>query len=131
MVEKKRTTASPLMAGFLCKCPSCGQGRLFERFLKVTPVCGVCGQDFTEADTGDGPAVFVIFIVGFIVTFAALVVEVKYMPPYWLHAVLWLPLMVGLSLGLLQPLKGFMLALQFHHGAQEARVADDDNDDRD
>lgn len=126
MSEKQSIGFSPLWAGFLCKCPNCARGRLFDRFLKVTPGCAACGYDFSAEDSGDGPAVFVVLIVGFVVTFAALLVEVKYAPPYWLHAVLWLPLMLGLSLGLLQPFKGLLLAIQFCHGAAEARVVEED-----
>lgn len=128
MTEKKSAATSPLLTGFLCKCPKCAEGRIFERFLKVAQNCGSCGYDLSKAEPGDGPAVFVIFIVGLVVTFAALVVEVKYMPSYWLHAALWLPLMLGLSLGLLQPFKGLLLALHFQHDAEEARVERDDHD---
>ncbi len=130
MTDKKNAGFSPLWVGFLCKCPNCAKGRLFGRFLKVVPNCAVCGFDFSESDTGDGPAVFIVLIVGFVVTFAALLVEVKYTPPYWLHAVLWLPLMLGLSIGLLQPFKGLLLAIQFHHGAAEARIKDDESGPR-
>lgn len=126
MADNKSTEISPLLAGFLCKCPNCANGRLFDRFLKVASSCSSCGYDLSKEDSGDGPAVFVILIVGFVVTFAALLVEVKYTPPYWLHALLWIPLMLGLSLGLLQPLKGLLLAIQFHHGAAEAKIEDDD-----
>lgn len=129
MTDKESAGFSPLWAGFLCKCPNCCKGRLFDRFLKVAANCKACGYDLSKDDSGDGPAVFVILIVGFLVTFAALLVEVKYTPPYWLHAVLWLPLLLGLSLGLLQPFKGLLLAIQFHHGAEEARVVDDDVDE--
>ncbi|MCH8861944.1 MAG: DUF983 domain-containing protein [Proteobacteria bacterium] len=126
MTDKKNAGFSPLWAGFLCKCPNCAKGRLFGRFLKVAPSCAACGFDFPESDAGDGPAVFIVLIVGFVVTFAALLVEVKYAPPYWLHAVLWLPLTLGLSIGLLQPFKGLLLAIQFHHGAAEARIEDNE-----
>jgi uncharacterized protein (DUF983 family) len=124
MTDNESTRMSPLLAGFMCKCPNCANGRLFDRFLKVAPSCNACGYDLSQEDSGDGPAVFVILIVGFVVTFAALLVEVKYTPPYWLHAVLWLPLVLGLSFGLLQPVKGLLLAIQFHHGAAEARIDD-------
>jgi uncharacterized protein (DUF983 family) len=73
------------------------------------------------ADAGDGPAVFVIFITGFIVVFAALAVEFSYQPPYWLHAVMWLPLILITTLLPLRLLKGVLIALQYHHRATEAR----------
>ncbi len=68
----------------------------------------MCGLDSAFIDTGDGPAVFVILLAGFVVVFAALIVEVAYRPPYWLHAALWLPLaiLVSVTLGPLRPIKG-------------------------
>jgi uncharacterized protein (DUF983 family) len=79
--------------------------------------------DLSFADTADGPAVFVMFIVGFTVVGAALAVEILFQPPYWLHLALWLPLTLLLALGLLRPLKGVLLAQQYRHNAQEGRLA--------
>ncbi|MBC6983490.1 DUF983 domain-containing protein [Caulobacter sp. 17J80-11] len=115
---------NPFLAGIAGRCPNCGQGRLFSGFLKVADRCAVCGFDLKTADTGDGPAVFVILIAGFLVAFAALAVEIAYQPPIWLHLVLWLPLALVVCLGLLRPLKGVMVALQFHHRASEVRNDD-------
>lgn len=112
-----------LRAALLCRCPRCGRGRLFAGFLEPAPACEACGLDYRFVDSGDGPAVFVILIVGFVVVGAALVTEVKYQPPYWVHAVLWLPLILGLSLGLLRPLKALMIGLQYRHKAREGRLA--------
>jgi uncharacterized protein (DUF983 family) len=81
--------------------------------------CSFCGLDYAQADTGDGPAVFIILIVGAIVVFSALVVELVVTPPYWVHALLWPPLVLGLSLGLLRPAKALMMALQYRHQASE------------
>ena len=78
--------------------------------------------DFSFADSGDGPAVFVILIAGFLVVFAAMFVEILWRPPYWLHAALWLPLILIATLGLLRPAKGLMVALQYHHKAEEGRL---------
>jgi uncharacterized protein (DUF983 family) len=75
---------SPIATGLRCKCPRCGEGKLFAGFLTPAPKCERCGLDYSFTDAGDGPAVFVILIAGFIVVAAALVVEVKYQPPYWL-----------------------------------------------
>ena len=77
-----------------CRCPRCGKGKLFDGFLTLAPRCEACGLDYSFVDAGDGPAVFVMFIAGFIVVGSALVVEVMYEPPYWVHAVLWLPLIL-------------------------------------
>lgn len=85
-------TPPPYIAGLLCRCPRCGKGKLFEGFLTLKSKCDVCVLDFSFADAGDGPAIFVIMIAGAIVVGAALVTVVKYQPPYWVHAVLWIPL---------------------------------------
>src|SRR5215469_4329776 len=76
---------SPVVAGLLGRCPRCGKGRLFQGFLALRPRCEACGLDFSFVDSADGPAVFVIFISGFIVAGSALVVEILYAPPYWVH----------------------------------------------
>lgn len=112
---------NPLLAGLAGRCPNCGEGHLFEGFLKVAPTCEACGCDFSKADSGDGPAVFVILIAGFVVAFAALFTEFSFHPPVWVHLILWLPATVFLSLGLMRPLKGVMLAAQFMNKASEAR----------
>jgi len=88
----------------------------------LRPRCEHCSLDFDFADAGDGPAVFVILIGGFIVVFSAMVVEFVYQPPYWVHAALWLPLVLLLTLGPLRPIKGLLIALQYHHRAQEGRL---------
>jgi uncharacterized protein (DUF983 family) len=106
------------------RCPRCGEGRLFKGFLDVAPRCTACGLDFSFADAGDGPAVFIMMIVGFIVVGLALFVEFTFSPPYWVHAILWIPLVIGLSLGLLRPLKGFLIAQQYRHRAEQGRVAE-------
>jgi uncharacterized protein (DUF983 family) len=113
---------NPFVAGLACRCPACGRGPLFAGFLKVHDRCEACGFDLKAADSGDGPAVFIILIAGFLVAFAALFVEVAYRPPIWLHMVVWLPLAAALCLGLLRPFKGVMIALQFHNNASEHRA---------
>ena len=115
---------NPVLAGLRCRCPNCGRGPLFSGYLKVAETCRVCGFDLKAAESGDGPAVFIILIVGFLVGFAALFTEIAYSPPIWLHLVLWLPLALILCLALLRPFKGVMVALQFHHRAAEVRNDD-------
>ncbi len=88
----------------------------------MRPRCEVCGLDYSFADSGDGPAVFIMFFAGLIVVAAALVTEAVYHPPYWVHAVLWLPLILILTLGPLRPMKGLMIALQYYHKAEEHRA---------
>jgi uncharacterized protein (DUF983 family) len=101
------------------------KGKLFRGFLTVRPRCEACGLDYGFADSGDGPAVFIILIAGFIVVGAALIVEALYHPPYWVHAVLWIPLIAVVTLGPLRPMKGLMIALQYHHKAEESRFGGD------
>jgi uncharacterized protein (DUF983 family) len=115
------TLSGSMLAGLSCACPRCGQGKLFQGYLTLRPRCERCGLDYSFADAGDGPAVFIMFLAGFIVVGAALVTEVIYRPPYWVHAVLWLPLILIVTLGPLRPMKGLMIALQYYHKAAEGR----------
>lgn len=114
----------PVPAAMRGRCPRCGNGALFKGFLDTAPACKSCGLDYTFIDSGDGPAVFIILIVGFIIVGLALYVEVAYQPPLWLHAILWLPLTLILCIGMLRPLKGLMIGLQYKHKAEEARLQD-------
>jgi uncharacterized protein (DUF983 family) len=111
----------PIRTGLACRCPRCGKGKLFQGFLTLAPRCEACGLDYAFADSGDGPAVFVIFFAGFIVVGCALITEVLYEPPFWLHALLWGPLILATTLLPLRPMKGLMVALQYHHRAAEGR----------
>jgi uncharacterized protein (DUF983 family) len=113
---------SPYLAGLRCRCPRCGQGRLFSGYVDLVKRCDVCGLDYRFADAGDGPAVFVILIAGFLVVGLAVVVEFVWRPPYWVHALLWTPAVLFVTLGMLRPLKGVLVALQFHHKAAEGRL---------
>lgn len=108
---------SPFQAGIKGRCPSCGQGRMFSGYLTLRERCEACGLDYAFADAGDGAAWFVMLIVGFVVVGGALILEIKAQPPMWLHAAIWGPLTIALVLGLLRPLKGILLALQFKHKA--------------
>ena len=112
---------SVLSTGLACRCPRCGRGRLFRGFLSVVPSCESCGLDLTGADSADGPAVFIILIVGALVVPLALVTEVWFSPPVWVHMMLWGPLILIASLGLLRPAKALLIALQYKHRAGEAR----------
>ena len=114
--------SSPIITGLKGCCPRCGKGRLFSGFLTLQPRCETCGLDFAFADSGDGPAFFVMSIVGIVVVALALWVEFAYEPPIWLHLVLWSVLALVLSLVLVRPAKGLMVALQFHHKAEEGRL---------
>src|SRR6516165_3995347 len=120
--------------GLSGRCPSCGSGKMFRAFLKVADRCTACGEALHHHRADDAPAYFVILIVGHVVVPLALIVEVAYAPPYWLHAVLWLPLTAGLAIGLLSPVKGAIVGWQwanYMHGFDpnadvHANVADAD-----
>jgi uncharacterized protein (DUF983 family) len=101
--------------GLCGQCPNCRRGKLFRAFLKVADRCTACGEDLHHHRADDAPAYFVILIVGHVVVPLALFTEVAYAPPYWLHAVLWLPLTIGLAVGLLQPIKGAIVGWQWAH----------------
>lgn len=118
---------SSLAVGLKSCCPRCGRGRLFTGFLTVAPSCNACGLDYSFAEAGDGPAVFIMMIAGFVIAGLALFVEVKYQPSYWVHAALWGPLTLIMTLGLLRPLKAWLIAQQYKHKAREHRTTDDGN----
>jgi uncharacterized protein (DUF983 family) len=109
-------------SGLLCRCPRCGTGKLYAEYLKFAERCTVCDLSYRFADSGDGPAVFVMLIAGAFIVAGALFVEANFSPPYWVHAVLWLPLTVGLCLGLLPPFKATLFALQYLNQAGEGRM---------
>ena len=123
-------TASPLSAGLRGRCPRCGEGRLFDGFLAVRDTCEVCDLDYGFADAGDGPAVFISFFAGFIAVGAALWLELAYQPPYWVHALVSLPIILVTCLVPLRPLKGWLIARQYQMDATEVRNDDVRRGDR-
>jgi uncharacterized protein (DUF983 family) len=120
----KTTVLQSALRGLACRCPRCGRGKLFSGFLTLAPRCAACGLDYTVIDTGEGPAIFILMLAGAIVVTCALIVEVKYQPPFWLHAVLWLPLILATTLLPLRSMKALLIALQFHHKAAPGRLID-------
>jgi uncharacterized protein (DUF983 family) len=106
---------SPIRAALGCRCPRCGQGRVFAGLLSVRGACEVCGLDLSGQDAGDGPAVFVILFLGLIVVALAALVEVKFSPPIWIHLVLWTPFIIVGAIAMLRPLKAGLIALQYRH----------------
>ena len=113
---------SPVSVGLRCACPRCGEGRLYDGVLTPAKRCMACGLDYAFIDSGDGPAVFVILILGFLIAVLALMVETAFEPPLWLHAILWIPLIIVLSLWALRVTKAMMIALQFQTKAQEGKL---------
>lgn len=120
----QHATPSLLKIALLGRCPQCGEGKLFNGFLEVDKRCSECDLDLGFADSGDGPAVFVMLIVGFLTVASALWVELSFKPPLWVHAVIWLPVILGLSLALLRPFKSLLIALQFRNKARPGRLFD-------
>jgi len=115
-------TDAPILNGVLARCPRCGRAPLFVRFLRVRSACEACGLSFDFVDAGDGPAVFVSFLAGFIVCGGAVWLELAYQPPYWVHAIVWVPLAVLIPLAMLRPFKGLLIGLQYRNSAREGRL---------
>jgi uncharacterized protein (DUF983 family) len=119
---EKRDVWPAMKRGFRCRCPRCGEGKLFRAFLKVDNNCSACGLDFTPHRADDLPAYLVIVIVGHLVVPMALMIETEYSPPVWLQLAIYLPITLMLSLLLLQPVKGAVVGLQWAlrmHGFDE------------
>ncbi|GGD79514.1 MULTISPECIES: DUF983 domain-containing protein [Rhizobium] len=114
----------PVKTGIKGCCPRCGEGKLFDGLLALKPRCAACGLDYSFADSGDGPAVFVILIVGFIIIGMVLWLQVNYGPPIWVHIMLFGPLTIILSLMTLRWFKGILIAMQYRHNAREGRLSD-------
>ena len=100
------------------------QGQTVCRLPRPAAGCESCGLDYAFIDSGDGPAIFIIMIAGAIVVGSALIVEIKYQPPFWLHAALWLPLILATTLLPMRSMKSLLIALQYHHKAAEGRLID-------
>ena len=126
MLQEAPPPPSPIPTGLAGRCPRCGKGKLFAGFLALRPRCAQCGLDYSFADSADAPAFFVMFISGFLVAGSALAVEILYAPPYWVHALLWGPLILITALLPLRPIKGLLIALQYHHQAEEGRLSGGD-----
>ena len=121
-LKEKRDVWQALKRGFRGRCPRCGEGKLFRAFLKVDNNCSVCGLDFTPHRADDLPAYLVIVIVGHIVVPLALMIETNYSPPVALQLAVYLPITFFASLGLLQPVKGAVVGMQWAlrmHGFDE------------
>lgn len=118
----ERGTVSPVQAAIAGRCPACGEGTLFRQILNLRERCEACGLNYKFIDTGDGPAVFAIFILGVLMVGAALYVEFSYFPPVWVHVVAWGLLTPLVALGLLRVIKGALIGQQYKHKAEEGRL---------
>ena len=108
-----RPILQSLLRGARLKCPACGVGAMFRRYLKVSDSCPHCSEALHHQRADDAPPYFTIIIVGHVVVSLVLAVEMAFRPPMWLHAALWLPLTVVLALIVLSPVKGTLVALQW------------------
>lgn len=105
-------------------CPRCGASGLFNGIVSFSPACSRCGLDYAQFNVGDGPAAFLIMIVGAVITILAIVVQLNFEPPYWVHILLWLPLTAILVVGLLRIAKGTLLVLEYRNRAREGRLVE-------
>ena len=120
--QDSQDSASILSVGLRGRCPRCGEGKLFDGFLTVAPNCDACGLDYKFADSGDGPVIFIMMISGIVVVGSALMVDAYYEPPMLLLGAIFLPLMLIVSLGLMRPFKGILIASQYKNKAEQGRL---------
>ncbi len=111
--EEPRSLPDALKRGARMVCPACGKGRMFRAFLKVSDRCPSCGEELHHQRADDAPPYFTMVIVGHVVVGGVLALEQAVAPPQWLHFILWVPLTILLSLILLQPIKGMLVAAQW------------------
>ena len=122
VADRPYARLSPFTCGMRACCPRCGEGKLFDGFLKLAPRCEVCGLDYSFADPADGPAFFVICFVCVPAVIFGLWLEVAFQVPYWVHLVTTLPVLLLTCIPPLRPLKGWMVASQFYYKAEEGRL---------
>ncbi len=116
------TEPAPAAVALRGLCPRCGARTLFAGVVTFAPRCRMCGLDIAGFNVGDGPAAFLIFIVGGLVTALAVTTELAFAPPFWVHVLLWFPLTAALTVGLLRLGKGLLLALEYRNAAREGRL---------
>jgi uncharacterized protein (DUF983 family) len=113
------TVPSVLEAALRCRCPRCGQGRLYRNMLEVRAHCEHCGLDLAGNDAGDGAAALVILVLGAIIVGLAFWTEFRFAPPLWLHAIIWPLVTIPLAIALIRPTKAALIAIQYRHRATE------------
>lgn len=122
MANTEYPRLEPYDVGVRGRCPRCGQGHMFEGFLKLRPSCEVCGLDYSYADPADGPAFFAITFACLPSAMFAVWLELAYQAPYWVHVFTTFPIMLATLLPPLRPLKGWLVASQYYHKAAEGRL---------
>ena len=113
---------APVAAALRGLCPRCSARTLYRGLASFSGRCRACGLDYSSFNVGDGPAAFLIFIVGGLITALAITVELAAEPPFWVHILLWLPLTALLVIVSLRFAKAAMLALEYRHRAREGKV---------
>nr|WP_294170269.1 DUF983 domain-containing protein [uncultured Sphingomonas sp.] len=111
----------PLVQALRGSCPCCGEGKLFRGPVQFAERCSHCALDFTQFNVGDGPAAFLILIVGAVLTVGALLLDAAAEPPWWVHLI-WLPVGLLLTLGGLRLAKGWLLGAEYRNRAREGRL---------
>ena len=119
-----------VQAALLSRCPRCVNGPLFEGMAAFAPRCRACGLDYRQFNVGDGPAAFLILIVGGIITALAVILQIKAEPPFWVHVLLWVPLTTIAVVGCLRVSKAALLILEYRNQAREGRIVPDIASDR-
>ena len=119
--EAKAEGTSSLQSALIGACPRCGARTLFSGWVKFADRCRACGLDYSSFNVGDGPAAFLIFIVGTITVVSALVVDGAFSPPWWVHLI-WVPVAAALTIGGLRISKAWLLAQEYEHRAREGRI---------
>lgn len=104
-----------VISGLGCRCPRCGKGALFAGYLTIAPACTVCGLSFANTDTADGPAYFIMMPLCILTAVSALLFELKFEPPTWVHMVIWPPFVLGTIAIALRPVKATLVALQYRY----------------
>ena len=119
-IQPADKTAWILRTGWKGLCPRCGQGHMFKSWLKLADRCEACGLDYRFAAPDDGPAFFSLCIVAFPLIFFVVWLEVVFGPPFWVHLITSIPLLIGGTVLPLRPIKGWLVASQYVNKAQEA-----------
>lgn len=122
--EKAAPTTPLVRAALSSRCPKCETGPLFDGWVKFAPRCRVCGLDLAAFNVGDGPAAFLILIVGGLMTALALMLQLKAHPPFWVHILLWVPLTTLLVVFCLRVSKAALLILEYRNRAGEGKLAE-------
>jgi uncharacterized protein (DUF983 family) len=113
-----------MKVAFSGACPRCGNITLFAGLATFAPRCRACSLDYSDFNVGDGPAAFLVLIVGGLIVGLAIALELAAEPPFWVHLLLWVPLATVAVIGSLRVAKGLLLALEYRHRAREGRIED-------